>query len=280
MSDWAKLVDTETDKHSIMPAFMSAIGTGNAFLDWLILMLVFAAFGVCIVALAGAASLSMQTASLLIDLVTDGASPDVLRTLILSGIAGVFAGMAAVTARFWDRVGMEQSFVSALFNGDLERLEVDGIFLGRVILGGAVGMLTGFIAGASGAISFTHLLDGSAFAVLNNPIYPLVGLIAGGAGGGEFGFFLLLVLAALVAMVIVAGILSGFVVHIILSGIGGLTKGATKEFIIDVLEEKPQPAGKEFGPVIEGLVRGMISGVLTGSIMAVCTAWGIFKFLR
>jgi hypothetical protein len=201
-------------------------------------------------------------------------------------VAGVFAGIATVIVRAWGRKPghLESSFLSALFAKGLETPPYDKVFCGRVLVGGIVGMVVGLVAGASGALSFPQLLSGASHEILTNTAYPIyqtvVGITGGAGAGGEFDWFGLIVIAiALIFMGLLLGVASGFAVHIIMSGIAGLMKGIAKEFIIEVLEEKDKDIRRnEPHPQIAGILRGLLTGLVAGILMAVSTIWGIIRF--
>lgn len=267
--------------------------TGNWFLDLIVVSVGFIVLGLCIIlciiATVLAASLTMAALSVLIKLITQGMPANVLQNILLSVVAGVFAGIATVIVRSWGRKPghLEKSFLSALFAKGLEAPPYDEVFLGRVLVGGVVGMFVGLVAGASGVLSIPQVLSGASHEILINTAYPIYETIVnitggtGGAGGGsEFNWFMLIAVAvALIFMALLLGVVSGFVVHIIVSGIAGLMKGTAKEIIIAVLEEKNKDLGSNNpAPLIVGMLRGLLIGLVSGILMAVSTIWGIVRF--
>ncbi len=145
-------------------------------------------------------------------------------------------------------------------------------------------MVVGLVAGASGALSFPQLLSGASHEILTNTAYPIYETIIritgnAGAGGGFDWFWLIVVALALILMALFLGVVSGFAVHIIMSGISGVMKGTAKEFISAVLEEKVNDShSNEPAPLIAGMLRGLLTGLVAGILMAVSTIWGIFQF--
>jgi hypothetical protein len=273
--------------HTSSPQWSQWEGTGNVFLDLLLIAVGFIVLGVSILVTITTAAIMMGTFSLLIKLIIHGATANVLQNLLLSVVAGVFAGIATVIIRFWGRKPshLEKSFLSALFTKGLEAPTYDKVFWGRVFVGGVVGTIVGLITGTSGALSFPQLISGTAHEVLTNTVYPIsefvVNLTGGaGAGGGfDYWFYLIVLAIALMLIGLLIGVVSGFIVYIIMSGITGLVKGGSKEFIIAILEERHETLrNKEFAPLFSGVFNGLLTGLAAGVLMAVSTIWGIVRF--
>jgi hypothetical protein len=194
--------------------------------------------------------------------------------IVLSGFAGVFAGVAGAvfkSVRF--KVDpMAKSFVSAYFNKSLVDIRIDGAFWGRIVVGGMVGWMVGAWLAAAGFTSVPELVSG---------VYTLSNLIpmhSGGFGGSPppaslFGILFLLLLAILVGPV--AGLISGSLVSIGLSMIAGVTKGTVKAYVEDVLSE---PSDRSASAIMIGAFRGLAVGMVAGIIQAICSALAVFRF--
>jgi hypothetical protein len=221
-----------------------------------------------------------------------GAAPDgVASNIILSGIAGAFAGIAIATIRSLRRKpgSIEKSFVSALFSKGLAAPLIDGSFWGRAMLSTFVGLLVGAFTGADGFISFPQAITGTAADVFSIH-YPLIKFLGGGLGGSGAGFggpdgigfwsALFLILVIIVTAVLI-GSLSGFFVHIVIKGMAGATKASTKELVLRSLREPADGKSEHKDhPIGQGIIRGALTGVFVGLIEGLFTLWGITAFYQ
>jgi hypothetical protein len=277
--------------HKNLPQWSQWQGTGNDFLDLLLVVVGIPAWlaimVLCVISTVTAAYFTIGAFSSIIKLIAHGAPSYVLQNIVSSALEGIFAGITIATVRSWGRKpgNIEKSFLSALFTKGLELPPYNKVFWGRVFVGGVLGMVTGSVAGATGALSFPQLLSGTAHEVLMGTGYLVSEYVSGltggaGAGGGfDYWFSLAILAIALILMGLFLGVISGFAVHIIMSSIAGLVKGASKEFIIAVLEEKNKDSSNNNShPLIAGMVRGLLTGFMAGVLMSVSTIWGIVRF--
>lgn len=162
-----------------------------------------------------------------------------------------------------------------MFNEKGLGLQFGSVFWGQVAICGLIGFMVGIIESASGA----------GFLELGGPLSDLSDLalvkILGGSGGGE-GLFDLLVLflSAAIALIVLgaaAGVIFGFGIQLLLSGVAGAAEGITKQYIERVLTE----AGSRdeidtYRPLAAGALRGAIVGTVAGVLFAlptVISAW-------
>jgi hypothetical protein len=245
--------------------------------------------GILIWALVIAAELVFFSAAALIGTVLGQAPDGVISNIILSSIAGVFAGIAGTTIRSLRRKpgSIEKSFVSALFSKGLAAPSLGGLFWAKVMLSTLVGLLVGALTGADGFISFPQAVAGTVEHVFSTH-YPLVEFISGGLGGSGAGFggaggmgfwsaLFLIIVIIVTAMAI--GSLSGLFVHLTIRAIAGATKASTKELVLQSLED-PAVGESKGHPFGQGIIRGALTGVLVGLIEAVFTLWGISAFYQ
>ncbi len=262
------------------------LDTGNP-----LYILVIPAAGIAIWALVIAAQLVLVSAASLLGALSGAAPEGVASNILLSGIAGAFAGIAITIMRSLRRKpgSIEKSFVSALFSKGLAAPSLDASFWGRALLSTFVGLLVGVFTGADGFISFPQAITGTAGDVFSIH-YPLVEFLGGGFGGsgagfggsGGIGFWaaLFLILVIIVTAVLI-GSLSGLFVHLIIMGLAGATKASTKELVLRSLQEPADDKSERKGhPIRQGIVRGAMSGVLVGLIEALFTLWGIAVFYQ
>jgi hypothetical protein len=265
-------------------------GTGRASADTGFLGLVGGtiSIGVAVVSVWGlvcAARITLSGLSLLIDTLTNGGPADIVRALVLNGIGGVLGGVAVVVLRSWARKSghLSQSFVSALFNKGLAAPRLDGIFLGRVLIGGIVGFLVGLANGAAGFISFPQFLSESGGTeVFHNTVYPIVTFLGGGFGGpgGTDFWALLFLLVVIVAAALLIGVLAGFLLHLVLAGVGGTIKGGTKAYVTKILTERTKGEKiEESHPIRAGMTRGLFIGLIVGILESIFTILGVVRFV-
>jgi hypothetical protein len=224
--------------------------------------------------------------------------------LVLSGIGGVFAGIAMTTLRAWSRKSRAatESFLSALFSNGLGRPQLDAVFWGRVALGGTIGFAVGAACGVIGIVSFPQFLSESGLDVLRDGTYPIVEFVGGGSGGaGDPGFWSWLWLfVVIVVLTLVLGFFAGLVLHLVVCGLAGLTQAGAESYTISILQERSKPRADEeddededeYGngwehdssdeddrprPIIAGMARGAFTGILTGMIQGIFTVLGFLR---
>lgn len=212
------------------------------------------------------------------------ASPDgFIVNVVLSALAGVFAGVTIAVVRAWPRKpgDIEKSFISALFSKSLAAPQLDGIFFGRVLISGTIGCLVGAILGASGTISFPQLFSDSTATIFQNTAYPIMAFAGGGFGGpGGDGFLsVIFLILVIVVLAICAGCIIGLLLQLAMAVFFGGIKGATKSAVTAILEEKDakEPTAQSH-PIRAGAIKGALTGLLAGIVQAAFTAWGLIHF--
>lgn len=243
---------------------------------------------VSIWAVVCAARITLTAAGLLFDVVLGSAASDMVQNVVLSAIAGAFAGVAVGVMRSFRRKSaqLSQSLISALVSKGLAAPTLDSIFWGRVVLSGLVGFLVGSLNGATGIISFPQVIGGSAQQVVTSTMFPLAQFLGGGFGGpGGDGFWAIVFLIFVILIAaLFAGIVAGFLTHVLFAAVGGMTKGAARAYVSRILQE---PHGDQSGekeerhnPIVAGMIRGLIVGSCTGILEIVFTAMGVVRFYR
>jgi hypothetical protein len=244
--------------------------------------------GILIWALVYAAQLVLVSGFMLVGALLDASVDGLASNIFLSGIAGVFAGIAIATIRSLHRKpgSIEKSFVSALFSKGLAVPSLDGLFWAKVMLSAFVGLLVGAFSGADGFISFPQAITGTAGKMFSSNDIVLTHFLSGGFGGsgagfggpGTIGFWsVLLLIIVIILTTLIIGTLSGLFVHLIIKGLAGATKASTKELVLQSLED-PADGESKGHPIGQGIIRGALTGVLVGLIEAVFTLWGIAVF--
>lgn len=245
--------------------------TGNYFLDLLMMASGFVMLALAFVGLLYGAILVIGGVTALLDGFGHGFGTQLSKHLLMGALTGAFAGIATVAYRAWRKnpSGAEKSFLSALFNG---QIEFDAVFWGRVAVGGTVGLLVGLVASATGAVSPLDWLTGQPFHLTSTVLGQVV---LGGAGGGWGDFFgnLIFYGAGLIVLGLLLGVTFGFGIQLLLFAAAGAAKGAAKEYIQMILEEagirEEIQAPK---PVASGAVRGAIVGIVVGVLFTLFTA--------
>jgi hypothetical protein len=244
--------------------------------------------GILIWALVYAAQFVLVSGFMLVGVVLDASADGLASNIFLSGIAGVFAGIAISTIRSLHRKpgNIEKSFVSALFSKGLAVPSLDGLFWAKVMLSAFVGLLVGAFSGADGFISFPQAITGTAGKMFSSNHIALIHFLSGGFGGSGAGFgghgtiglwSVLLLIIVIILTTLIIGALSGLFVHLIIKGLAGAAKSSTKELVLQSLED-PADGEDKGHPIGQGIIRGALTGVLVGLIEAVFTLWGIAAF--
>jgi hypothetical protein len=120
-----------------------------------------------------------------------------------------------------------------------------------------------------------------------DPNMPLVAFIGGGAGGfggsGGLGFWgTLFLFFVVLAMVIIIAVVVGVVLHVLLFGIVGMTKGGVEAYVSRLITRRI-PSGRystedKRQPIVIGIRRGFIVGLIMGLFETVFTTWGAVWF--
>jgi hypothetical protein len=228
-----------------------------------------------------AARIVLSGVVLLFDALTGpAASASLAENLVMSGIAGVFSGVAIAMVRAWPKKAghTSETFVSALFSKGLAAPTLDGVFWERFFIGGIIGLAVGILTGACGAISFLQP-EGGAASILQDATYPIVAFLGGGFGGpGGTGFWAILFLILVIILTaVLVGFFAGVIVHLSVFALAGMVKGTTKAMTLQGLEEKSGEPNKKPHPIQAGMIRGMLTGLLNGVVEAIFTAWGVLN---
>jgi len=218
--------------------------------------------------------------ALIFDVLSGTASASLVENLVMSGIAGIFAGVAVAVTRAWPKKAghTSETFVSALFSKGLAAQTLDGVFWERVLIGGIIGLAVGALTGVCGAISVFS--TDAAANVLRDTTFPIVVFLAGGYGGpGGAGFWAILFLILVIILTaLLVGLFAGLIVHLCVLALAGMVKGTTKAMVLEGLGEKSGgETAKKSHPVKAGMVRGMLAGLLTGIVEAIFTTWGVLN---
>src|SRR5437868_809891 len=90
------------------------------------------AMGISLWVLACAAAVTLSGLSLLLDLSLHGGPAGIIQNVLMSGVAGIFAGVAMAIVRCWPRKtsALTKSFISALFSKGLAEPQLDAVFWG------------------------------------------------------------------------------------------------------------------------------------------------------
>jgi hypothetical protein len=243
------------------------------------------AIGVSVWGLVCAARITFSALSLLIDIITDGGPSGLVRVVVLNGVAGVLAAAAVAILRSWPRKTgrLSESFVSALFNKGLAAPGLDGVFIGRVILGTIVGFLVGAANGASGFINFPQFVSETHGAeVFRSTVYPIAAFLGGGFGGpgGTDVWSLLFLVIVIILAALLVGLLAGFLLNVVLAGVGGTVKGGTKAYITKILTERTKgERTQEPHPILAGMRQGLLIGLIIGILESIFTILGVVRFV-
>lgn len=242
----------------------------------------FAAFGIGLWVLVCVARLVLAAISFAIAPPDWTTVPGLAANIIENAVCGLFAGLVIGGLLAWgrkpDKLG--ESFLSALFNKGLAGPDINALFWGRVVLSGVVGWTVGRVAGGVGMIALPPSLSGAAHTVLTASAAPIVLFVGGGLGGsgGTDFFSLLFLFLVLIALVIVVALIASALLHLALWGVMGMTKGAVKAYIVELLKPRIGEDGKppdKIAPMIIAMERGFVVGVILGVCESVFTTWGI-----
>lgn len=240
--------------------------------------------GVSIWALVCAARMTISAVGFVLGALANGGPIGLGTNVLQSAVGGAFAGVAIIILRNWSRRHSApiEPFLSAVFGKHLGGPAIDRVFLGRVVLGGFVGFLVGALHGGQGILSFPQFLFQTTADVLSQKTYPIMVLVGGGFGGpGGTGFWSL---AFLILVIVVAAVLSGLViallVHLALAiatgTLTGSVKGGVKAYVVRLLDDRSdQAALANPHPIVSGMARGALVGLIVGVVEAAFTAWGV-----
>ena len=166
-----------------------------------------------------------------------------------NAICGLFAGLAIGIFMAWGRKpgNLGSSFLSALFNKNLAQPDLDALFWGRVVLSGVVGWIVGRVAGSVGIIALPPSWSLNAQTVLHATNTPLALFIGGGMGGpGGTDFFpLVFLFIVIVLLIIVVALLASVLLHLLLWGVMGMSKGAVKAYVVELLMPRADENGEK-----------------------------------
>jgi len=203
-----------------------------------------------------------------------------LRSIALSTVAGAVVGVVVTALRviLGRKRAKAEAFTSSLLSKELISPLPVSVVVGRILIGALIGIAAGALAGAAGSVSLPQFLDGSADAVVALPSVAIHVLAGGGFGGpGTDGFFsLAFFFLVILVLVLLSGLAAGFLMTVALWAVGGASKGAAKDFVIKVLGDGgPGVSSKDEKPIIAGLVRGALIGIIVGLLQAGFTTWAV-----
>ena len=240
-----------------------------------------AAFGVFIWGAISAARIIFSAVSGILDVIAVGWMGELAENIVLSAIGGGSAGLVIVAMRSWPKKPNHttESFVSALFHKGLAAPYLGEGFWFKTLLGGVIGAITGAISGGAGIVNFPQFFSGSAATTMHDHALAIIGFAGGGFGGPEGGgiFSLLALIVVVILIAVFVALIAGFVVHLLLYGLAGATKGASKAAVLHVLKDKEDGRDQ---PIMDGLARGFVVGVAVGLLQAGFTATGIIQFYQ
>ena len=265
---------------SIRPSGTSVGGGGG---NPIVAVLGVAAIGVSIWGVVCATGVAIASISLLLKGLGEGLSAAIVANVVLGGIAGFFAAIATEILRQNGRRVAKHGghFVSSLFQRRLGESSLDTVFWSRVVIGGIIGLLTGALNGSTGMLSFLQFLWGTAETTIHDPTYPILVLVGGGFGGpgGTGVLSLAFVVLVIIISAIAVALLAGLLVHLLLYGIAGMSKGAIKAYITSILHDQSASRyNDDKHPVLTGMSRGFVIGLAVGIIESIFTVLGIIKF--
>jgi hypothetical protein len=207
--------------------------------------------------------------------------PGLAVNILENAICGLMAALAIGIILFWGRKPgkLTESFVSALFNGNLAKPDINAVFWGKVVLSGAVGWTVGRVAGGAGIVALPPTIASSGPVLFGSGKVPLVMFIGGGYGGPGGTDFLPLVFLFVVVflMIVLLAAVAGTLLHLALYGVAGMTKGGVRAYVLALIKPRAEPGSEpdqSTHPVIVGMQRGFIVGVIVGAFDAAFTTWG------
>ncbi|HEX7965237.1 MAG TPA: hypothetical protein VF651_05930 [Gammaproteobacteria bacterium] len=199
--------------------------------------------------------------------------PGLAANVAQSVFFGLCAGVAVAVLRSTVKTaaGVE-SFVSALFNRRVAAPELDAHFFGQVALTGAIGIAVGYVTGAAGVTMLPAAWSDASAGVLGAAT-PIVAFAGGGFGGPGPGFWgvIMLILMILFLTLIVAA-LSSLLLHLILLGMAGATKGGVRSYTTRLLSGDASGKPDLRRTVAQAMQRGFIVGGLMALIQGISTA--------
>jgi hypothetical protein len=240
-----------------------------------------AAFGIFIWGTVCAARIIFTAVSGILEVMAAGWIGEIANNIALSAIGGASAGLVIVAMRSWPKKPdhTTESFVSALFHKGLAAPHLGEGFWFKTLLGGVIGAIAGGISGGAGIVSFPQFFSGSAATTMQNHALAIIGFAGGGFGGPEGGGILsvLFLIIVVVIITVLVALIAGFLMHLLLYGVAGATKGASKAYVLRLLNDKQDGRHQ---PIRAGLVRGFIVGMAVGVLQAGFTATGIIQFYQ
>ena len=203
---------------------------------------------------------------------------DTIPGLVANIAQSIFFGLCAGAVVAFMRAtvkstGQIESFISALFNRRLAMPELDAHFFGQVALAGSIGIAVGYITGAAGATAWPAAWSQTSADVLTAAT-PIVAFAGGGFGGPGAGFWgvIMLILVVLFLTLIVAA-LSSLLIHLLILGIAGATKGGVRSYTVTLLGGDPSSERPDVKRVVrQAMQRGFIVGGLMALIQSISTA--------
>jgi hypothetical protein len=137
------------------------------------------------------------------------------------------------------------------------------------------------MSGAIGIISFPQFLSDSAGTYFQGDVFPLLTFLGGGFGGpGGDGFWsLLFLILVIILTAILTSLLAGVLLHTVVWALSGGAKAGAKALTMRALSDPSrQESGVERHPIVAGIARGALVGVLTGIVQSTFTVLGVMQF--
>jgi len=193
---------------------------------------------------------------------------------ISGAAAGIIVGLLRNFKIF--KNNHSETIINSLFSHDLVFKLPN--FWGLILLNALIGLIIGFICGASGAVSLVHVILNVISEIILNSNYPLYKImVVGGFGGIGLGddflalFFIFLII---IVSSIIIGILSGLIISIfqglIYGAIHSISSSIFKSFFI--VQYEIGNYSNFFKILIKSMKEGLISGLTVGIIVGIIQA--------
>jgi hypothetical protein len=200
--------------------------------------------------------------------------PGLAVNILENAICGLMTALAIGIVMAWEKKP----------GSNLPHPELNAAFWGKVVLFASIGWAVGRVAGAAGTIDLPPAMSNSAYVLFSSDKVPLVMFIdgrLGGPGGTDFLSLAFLFLVLLI-MIVMLAVLVGTMLHLALYGVAGMTKGG-KAYVSKLISSRIEPnieVDNDTHPVVVGMQRGFIVGVIIGTCEAVFTTWGAATLIR
>jgi hypothetical protein len=220
--------------------------------------------GLIVWALACAGQLAAVALSILFSGRSVFAIPGLASNMVENAMFGGLGGLAIGMAAAWPDTG---------------RRRLGGVFWGEALSVGLTGLIVAAFAGAVGALALPPDISTAAHAIFNANTVPIMVFIGGGiqgAGGAE-GFSLAFLFVVVLLMIVALAIQVAIVLHLAYWVAATRSTGAPAAYFRDLIRTRwpaiSQPAVR-LRPILVGIQRGLVAGVLLGLAEATFTTWG------